>query len=87
MGEGREPVTICPAVDDLTAVRRALAQGGTVILMKIGKRLPEILDPLDAEGLLDGSVFVSHATMENERIETDLRRLKAEGPEYGSISP
>ena len=37
VGEGREPVTIVPAADDLTDVRRALAQGGTVVLMKIGK--------------------------------------------------
>jgi len=86
VGEGREPVTICPAADDLTAVRRALAQGGTVVLMKIGKRLPEVLDLLDAEGFLDRSVFVSRATMENARIETKLRRLKAEGPEAGYLS-
>ncbi len=86
VGEGREPVTICPAADDLTAVRRALSQGGTVVLMKIGKRLPEVLDLLDAEGLLDKSVFVSRATMEGERIETDLRRLKADEPEAGYLS-
>jgi precorrin-2/cobalt-factor-2 C20-methyltransferase len=86
VGEGREPVTICPAADDLTAARRALTQGGTVVLMKIGKRLPEVLDLLDAEGLLDRSVFVSRATMKGERIETDLRRLKAEGPEAGYLS-
>ena len=28
VGEGREPVTIVPAADDLGSVRRALAQGG-----------------------------------------------------------
>jgi len=86
IGEGREPVTIVPAADDLTAVRRALAAGGTVVLMKIGKRLPELLDLLDAEGLLESSVFVSHATMAEQRIETDLRRLKTEGPEAGYLS-
>jgi precorrin-2/cobalt-factor-2 C20-methyltransferase len=86
VGEGREPVTIVPAADDLTAVRRALAAGGTVVLMKIGKRLPEVLDLLEGEGLLESSVFVSHATMEKQRIETDLRRLKADGPEAGYLS-
>jgi len=86
VGEGRTPVTIVPAADDLSAVRRALAQGGTAVLMKIGKRLPEILDLLDAEGLLEKSVFVSRATMAEQRIETDLRRLKAEGPEAGYLS-
>jgi precorrin-2/cobalt-factor-2 C20-methyltransferase len=86
VGEGREPVTIVPAADDLTAVRRALTAGGTVVLMKIGKRLPELLNLLDGEGLLESSVFVSHATMAGQRIETDLRRLKAEGPEAGYLS-
>ena len=86
VGEGRETVTIVPAADDLSAVRQALTQGGTVVLMKIGKRLPEVLGLLDAEGLLEKSVFVSRATMEDERIETDLRRLKAEGPEAGYLS-
>jgi precorrin-2/cobalt-factor-2 C20-methyltransferase len=79
-------VTIVPAADDLGSVRRALAQGGTVVLMKIGKRLPELLDLLDGERLLESSVFVSHATMAEQRIETDLRRLKAEGPEAGYLS-
>ncbi|MCX5821100.1 MAG: precorrin-2 C(20)-methyltransferase [Deltaproteobacteria bacterium] len=86
VGEGREPVTIVPAADDLIAVRRALTAGGTVVLMKIGKRLPEVLDLLDGEGLLESSVFVSHATMAGQRIETDLRRLKAEAPEAGYLS-
>ena len=86
IGEGRAPVTIVPAADDLTAVRRALAAGGTVVLMKIGKRLAEVLALLSAEGLLARSVFVSHATMAGERIETDLRRLTDEGPEAGYLS-
>jgi len=86
VGEGREPVTIVPAADDLTAVQRALTAGGTVVLMKIGKRLPEVLDLLEEKGLLESSVFVSHATMAEQRIETDLRRLKADGPEAGYLS-
>jgi precorrin-2/cobalt-factor-2 C20-methyltransferase len=86
IGEGKEPVTIIPAADDLTAVRRALERGGTVVLMKIGKRLPEILELLEGKGLLESSVFVSHATMAEQRVETDLRRLKAEGPEAGYLS-
>ncbi len=36
--------------------------------MKIGKRLPEVLDLLDGEGLLETSVFVSHVGMETQRI-------------------
>jgi hypothetical protein len=35
---------------------------------------------------VESAVFVSHATMANQRIETDLRRLKAVGPEAGYLS-
>ena len=86
LGEGRETVTIVPAVDDLAGIRRVIAAGGTVVLMKIGKRLPEIIDLLDGEGLLESCVFVSHATMPEQRVETDLRRLATEGPEAGYLS-
>ena len=86
VGEGKAPVTIVPAADDLKDVRRALNGGGTVILMKIGKRLPDIIDLLEETGLIDGSAFVSHAGMPNQRVETDLRRLHRESAESGYLS-
>ncbi len=86
IGEGKKPVTIIPTADDLKAVRDALSLGGTVVLMKIGGRLQEILAIIDQEGLLEQAVFVSHATMADQRIETDLRRLKTGAPEAGYLS-
>lgn len=86
VGEAKGAVTIVPTADDLGDVRRALAGGGTVVLMKIGKRLGQVLDVLDTAGALDRAVFVSHAGMENERIETDLGALRAEGSEAGYLS-
>ena len=81
VGEGRKPVTIVPASDDLEQVRRALAGGGTVVLMKIGKRLPEVLKLLEDNGVIERSVLVSRVGLPEERLETDLRRLKASGTE------
>ena len=75
VGEAKAPVTIVPASDDLESVRRALAAGGTVVLMKIGERLPELLKALDEAGALETSVLVSRVGLPEERIETDLRRL------------
>ncbi len=86
IGKAKEPVTIVPTADDLDAVRNALSVGGTVILMKIGKRLDRILDILEEKGMLEQGVFVSHAGMENQRVETDLRKLRGEGPEKGYLS-
>ena len=38
-----------------------------MILMKIGKRLPDIIGLLEETNLIDGSTFVSHAGMPNQR--------------------
>ncbi|MCY3023908.1 MAG: precorrin-2 C(20)-methyltransferase [Planctomycetota bacterium] len=81
VGEKKSPVTIVPTSDDLDQIRRAIAAGGTVVLMKIGKRLPEILQVLEECGVLERSVLVSRAGLPKERVETDLRRLRQSGTE------
>ena len=86
IGEGKAPVVVIPAADDLKEARQALQARGTVILMKIGKRLPDILDLLEDAGLIDHGVFVSHAGMIDQRVETDLRALRKEGAEAGYLS-
>jgi precorrin-2/cobalt-factor-2 C20-methyltransferase len=86
VGEKKEPVTIIPTADDLEDVQRALSGKGTVILMKVGRRLNEVLNLLEEAKVMDRSVFVSHAGMENERVESQLRRLRAGNPEAGYLS-
>jgi precorrin-2/cobalt-factor-2 C20-methyltransferase len=86
LGEGKELITIVPTSDDLTVLRQALATEGTVVLMKIGKRLREILEILQESGLIEHSVFVSRAGLDREHIELDLRKLRVEDPEAGYLS-
>lgn len=75
VGRKKQTVTIVPASDDLVQLAQALDQGGTVILMKIGRRLQSVLELLERLELLDRTVFVSRAGMPNQQVETDLRRL------------
>jgi len=86
VGEAKETVTIVPTADDLDEVSRAVSGGGTVVLMKIGKRLGRILDLLEDLGALGRSVFVSRAGMKNQRIEPDLSNLRHEKTEAGYLS-
>ncbi len=86
IGQGKELVTIVPAADDLDQFRAALERGGTVVLMKIGRRLQNVLDELDRLGLTDRAVLVSRAGMAQERIETDLGRLRDAPEEMGYLS-
>ena len=54
--------------------------------MKIGRRLQNVLDELDRLGLTDRAVLVSRAGMAQERIETDLGRLRDAPEEMGYLS-
>jgi cobalt/nickel transport system ATP-binding protein len=86
VGQGKQPVTIVPASDDLDPFTQALDRGGTVVLMKIGRRLEKVLDALDARGLLGRGVFVAYAGMPQQQVETDLRRLRGQGEKTGYLS-
>ncbi|MDI9551681.1 MAG: precorrin-2 C(20)-methyltransferase [Bacteroidota bacterium] len=86
LGEGKERLSIVPAADDLESVRRALSSGGTVVLMKIGKRLADILDILEAAGLIEDAVFVARAGQAGQWIETDLKKLKTSNAKAGYMS-
>jgi precorrin-2/cobalt-factor-2 C20-methyltransferase len=86
LGEGKKPLLVIPVSDDLEIVRAAIDGERTVVLMKVGKRLPEIVALLEARGLARRSVFVARAGLEGERIETDLTRLKNEGEQLGYLS-
>jgi precorrin-2/cobalt-factor-2 C20-methyltransferase len=86
IGEGKESVTIIPTADDLGAVRDALKKKGVVVLMKIGKRLANVLDILEEERVIADAVFVAYAGQEKQQIETDLRKLKDGNPKVGYLS-
>jgi precorrin-2/cobalt-factor-2 C20-methyltransferase len=86
LGRGKDPITIVPTADDLEAVRRAIAEGGTVVLLNIGRRLGGILDILENAGVIGRSVFVSHAGMSDQSVERDLRKLRGQDSEVQHLS-
>jgi precorrin-2/cobalt-factor-2 C20-methyltransferase len=77
LADGQERIAIVPATYGLGDLDDLLARFDTVVLMKIGPELPRIVAALDAAGLLSRAVYVSKATMPEQRIERDLRALPA----------
>jgi precorrin-2/cobalt-factor-2 C20-methyltransferase len=78
LADGLERVAIVPAnygVDDLD---RVLAMFDTVVLMKIGPEMPSIIAALERAQLLDRAVYVSRATMKEQRVVRDLRAVGGE---------
>lgn len=86
IGRQKQLVTIVPASDDLGQFTAALDRGGTVVLMKIGRRLESVLTELESRNLLDRAVFVSRAGMPQQRVETDLRRFRGTPEQTGYLS-
>ncbi len=86
LGEGKQLLMIVPASDDLQQFSAALDRGGTVVLMKIGRRLAAVLDALEARGLLEQTIFVSRAGLPQQQVETDVRRLRGLPDEAGYLS-
>lgn len=78
LADGQERIAILPAtygVEDLVDV---LGRFDTVVLMKIGSEMPKVTEALERTGLLDRAVFVSKATMPEQRVVRDLRAAQGE---------
>lgn len=86
VGIAKDPVTIVPTADDLISVHQAIEKRGTIVLMKIGKRLSDILEILEETGLIEHSVFVSRAGMPDQRIEMNMRALRNTEQDMGYLS-
>src|SRR5208337_1128650 len=86
IGEARQRVVIIPASDDLDLIGKALAGGGTVILMKVGKRLARVLDTIEQAGFLDRAAYVARAGLEGQEVEVDLRKLRLQKKEADYLS-
>ena len=76
VGEGMDKVAVVPVSDDVGQLRPVLEQFETVVLMKVAKSLPQIIDLLEDMGMAQRAVFVAKAGQEGERVETDLLKLR-----------
>lgn len=75
LADGQERIAIVPATYGVGDLAELLARFDTIVLMKIGGEMPRIVAALDAAGLLSRAVYVSRATMAEQRVERDLRAL------------
>lgn len=78
LADGQERIAIVPGTYGLQDLEKLLQEFDTVVLMKLGGGIPSIVEALDRMGLLDHAVYVSKATMAEQRIVWDLRRVQEE---------
>jgi precorrin-2/cobalt-factor-2 C20-methyltransferase len=78
LADGQERIAIIPGNYGVTDLDEVLARFDTIVLMKIGSEMPRIVDAVTRAGLLDRAVYVSKATMAEQRIVRDLREIASE---------
>jgi precorrin-2/cobalt-factor-2 C20-methyltransferase len=83
--EQNEKLAIIPVSRDIDELRPILNSFDTVILMKVAKKLDEVIVLLEEMELIDNSLFASYIGFNNEFITRDLLSLKGEGKGYLSV--
>ena len=83
--EQNEKLAIIPMSEDVNELRPILNSFDTVILMKVAKKLDEVIVLLEEMELIDKSLFASYIGFKNEFITRDLLSLKGGGKGYLSV--
>jgi precorrin-2/cobalt-factor-2 C20-methyltransferase len=75
LGEGKERVLILPCPDDMESLQKDIESHDVVVLMKIGKRLPRVLQVLAGLGISSHCALASRIGLPGERLCRDVGSL------------
>jgi len=75
IGEGKERVLILPCPDEAGALRHEIETHDVVVLMKIGKRLPMVLEVLGNMGIKEHCALASRIGLPGEALCHDVSSL------------
>jgi precorrin-2/cobalt-factor-2 C20-methyltransferase len=76
LGQGDERVAIVPATWHENRLRELLDDTDTVVLMKVARVLPQVIDLLAKTDRLSQAVLVSRGTAEQQIVTRDLERFR-----------
>ena len=77
LGEGKERTLILPCPEDAAALQRDIESHDIVVLMKIGARLPWVLDLLRAMDIAEHCAFARRIGLPDEMLSADVGSLNA----------
>ena len=77
LGEGKERTLILPCPEDAAALRQDIETHDIVVLMKIGARLPWVLDLLRSMGIAEHCAFARRIGLPDEMLAAGVSSLCA----------
>jgi precorrin-2/cobalt-factor-2 C20-methyltransferase len=78
LGEGKERTLILPCPEDAAELRNEIESHDIVVLMKVGARLPWVLQLLRDMGIAQNCAFARRIGLQGEILQSDVSDLKAE---------
>lgn len=85
VADGQERMAVLPATYGIEDLRTILRMFDTILLMKVNSVMPQVVEAIEQEGLLDAAIYVSKATTKQEKIVTDIRKIKNDFCDYFSM--
>jgi len=85
VSEGKERVALVPVNRDVSNIEDALDHYDTIVLFKVGSKLPQVMDLLERKGLMDCATLFSYLGTPDQVISRNIRDLKREKIGYMSL--
>ncbi|MBI2469827.1 MAG: precorrin-2 C(20)-methyltransferase [Planctomycetes bacterium] len=82
---GDERLAVIPVPKDITELRPILASFDTIVMMKVAKKLDEVIQLLEDMNLSDNALFASYIGQKDAYLTCDLMSLKGSGKGYMSV--
>lgn len=85
VSEGKERVALIPVNREVNNIEDALDNYDTIVLFKVGSKLPQVIDLLEKKGLMDCATLFSYLGTPDQTIARNLREVKREKIGYMSL--
>ena len=83
--EQDEKLAVIPISKEIDELRNILKNFDTVVLMKVAKKLDEVIALLEDMDLIDNALFASYVGFNNQYITRDLNSIKGSDKGYLSV--
>lgn len=85
LADGREQFCVLPATYGIEDLPKLCDQFDSIILTKVGKMIPQLIEVLTNLKLLDRATYVSYGTTEEQTVVEDLQTIKTDNCDYFSM--
>ena len=85
LADGREQFCVLPATYGLDDLEGLCDQFDSIILTKVGKMIPQLIERLENLKLLKNAIYVSYGTTEDQVIVHDLKSIQNDNCAYFSM--